>query len=87
MLYYTPIRLMIFHEYSLGSRKNARKFLPSVPHQATGGFALGHGRGDPSRLLLRLGVLAVVRLLPNFRGDSEGKSVEAAVEASDKTPP
>jgi hypothetical protein len=58
-----------------------------VPHQATGGFALGHGRGDPSRLLLRLGVLAVVRLLPNFRGDSEGKSVEAAVEASDKTPP
>lgn len=52
-----------------------------------GGFALGHGRGDPSRLLLRLGVLAVVRLLPNFRGDSEGKSVEAAVEASDKTPP
>lgn len=67
--------------------KNTRKFLPSVPHQATGGFALGHGRGDPSRLLLRLGVLAVVRLLPNFRGDSEGKSVEAAVEASDKTPP
>lgn len=52
--------------------------------QGAGGFA-GHGRGDPSKLLLRLGVLAVVFPPPNFRGDSEGKS-EAAVEASDKTP-
>ena len=51
--------------------------------QATGGLD-GQGRGEPSKLLLRLGVLAV--RLPNFRGDSDGKSVEAAVEASDKTP-